>query len=296
MKTGEQGPSSRNARRRSASTDLERARASYQQRAWASAHAALTHADQAGTLAGEDLERLALSAYFIGRDSDYLESLRRAYHAYLGEGAITRAARTAFWLGLRLLFRGESGHANGWFGRARRLLDRERSDCVERAYLLLATAESQIDAGELAAASATASDAVNLGERFADADVIATAHHLLGRVRLREGKVRDGLALLDEAMVAVTGGELSPLVTGLIYCSVIDACQEVYALERAHEWTSALSGWCEQQPEMVAFSGICGVHRAEILQLRGDWSRALDEAARAARRSLGVNSPAAAAA
>jgi ATP/maltotriose-dependent transcriptional regulator MalT len=97
-------------------------------------------------------------------------------------------------------------------------------------------------------------------------------------------------------MVAVTGGELSPMVTGLLYCSVVDACQEVCALERAHEWTSALTGWCEQQPEMVAFTGICGVHRAEILQLRGDWSHALDEAARAATRCLGSNSPAAGAA
>jgi len=115
---------------------------------------------------------------------------------------------------------------------------------------------------------------------------VATARHLLGRIRLRRGQVREGLALLDETMVAVTSGELSPLVTGLIYCSVIDACQEACALERAREWTSALAGWCEQQPEMVAFTGICGVHRAEILVQRGDWSRALDEAERAAARCL----------
>jgi DNA-binding NarL/FixJ family response regulator len=276
--------------------DLERGRELYQRRAWASAHEALARADRSGKLAGADLERLALSSYFIGRDSDYLEALQRAYHAYLGEDAGASAVRAAFWLGFRLLVRGEVGHANGWFGRARRLLDREQREGVEGAYLLLAAAETQIDAGDLDAASATARRAASLGERFAEADVIAIARHLLGRIRLREGEVQGGLALLDEAMVAVTGGELSPMVTGLIYCSVIGACQEVCALERAHEWTSALAGWCAQQPEMVAFTGTCAVHQAEILQLRGDWSQALDHAARAATRCLGTNSGAAGAA
>jgi ATP/maltotriose-dependent transcriptional regulator MalT len=273
-------------------TDLERGREHYRRRAWAAAHAALLRADEAGALAGEDLERLALSAYLIGRDDDYLEFQRRAYRAYVAQGAGRRAARAAFWLGLRLMFRGEMGHANGWLGRARRLLDRGRRDCVERGYLMIAVAESEVEAGALEDAAATASDAARVGERFAEPDLIATAHHLLGRIRLRRGEVREGLALLDEAMIAVTGGELSPLVTGLIYCSVIDACQEACALERAREWTGALADWCDEQPEMVAFTGVCAVHRAEVLLARGDWSRALDEAERAAVRCSRSNSTA----
>jgi DNA-binding CsgD family transcriptional regulator len=294
MKAQEQTPSS--SQTRPPAADVVRGRDLYRQRAWAAAHEALSRADRAGALAGEDLERLALAAYFIGRDGDYLEQLQRAYQTYRAEKAAALAVRAAFWLGLRLLFRGEVGRANGWFGRARRLLARQPRDCVERGYLQLAVAESQIDAGDLDAASAAATDAASVGERFAEVDVVAVGHHLLGRIRLRQGRVREGLSLLDEVMVAVTGGELSPMVTGLLYCSVIDACQEVCALERAHEWTSALAGWCGQQPEMVAFTGICGVHRAEILQLRGDWSHALDEAARATTRCLGSNSSAAGAA
>ena len=275
------------------SADLARGRVCYRQRAWASAHEALSRADRSGTLSAEDLERLALSAYFIGRDSEYLATLQRAYHAFVADKADTRAARAAFWLGLRLLLKGEAGHANGWFGRARRLLDRKQRDCVERGYLLTADAESRFDAGDLEGAQRAALLASSLGERFAEADLVALANHLLGRIRLRQGEVHAGLALLDETMVAVTGGEVSPMVAGLVYCSVIDACQEVCALERAHEWTFALAGWCEQQPEMVAFTGICAVHRAEILQLRGDWSRALDEAERAATRCLASRSSAA---
>ena len=109
-------------------------------------------------------------------------------------------------------------------------------------------------------------------------------------------QMRKGLALLDEAMVAVTAGELSPIMTGLIYCSVIDACQQMYALDRAREWTFALAQWCDEQPEMLAFSGVCRVHRAEIMQLHGAWRDALEEARRAGARSQGTHQPAAAAA
>ena len=97
-------------------------------------------------------------------------------------------------------------------------------------------------------------------------------------------------------MVTVTAGELSPLVTGLMYCSVIAACQQVYAFDRTREWTAALTRWCEGQPDMVAFAGVCQVHRAEIMQLRGTWPEAIEEARRACARSQGVNQQAAAAA
>jgi ATP/maltotriose-dependent transcriptional regulator MalT len=94
-------------------------------------------------------------------------------------------------------------------------------------------------------------------------------------------------------MVAATGADVSPIVTGLVYCSVILACQDVYEVRRAREWTTALSRWCEQQPQMVAFTGRCLVHRAEILQLSGSWPDALEEARRAGRRFVETRNPAA---
>jgi DNA-binding CsgD family transcriptional regulator len=82
-------------------------------------------------------------------------------------------------------------------------------------------------------------------------------------------------------MVAVTSGELSPMMTGLVYCSVINCCQRVHALGRAREWTAALGRWCEDQRQMLIFTPTCLVHRAEILQLQGAWAEALAEARRA---------------
>lgn len=279
-----------------APAQIERGRDCYRRRAWAASFEELSRAERAGTLAGEDLELLATAAYLIGRETDYLAFLERAYQAHVAAGATLAAARSAFWLGLRLLFRGESGRANGWFERARRLLERQTHPCVEQGYVLLATTQLKIEAGEVEAATHSAESAIEIGERFAEADLVAVARHLLGRIRLVQGNVGQGLALLDEAMLSVTGGELSPIVTGLIYCSVIEGCQEVYALERAQEWTAALAKWCEQQPEMIAFTGVCRVHRAEILQLRGAWSEAFAEARCALDRSLEVNPRAAAAA
>ena len=131
----------------------------------------------------------------------------------------------------------------------------------------------------------TAVRAADIGERFGEADLADYARHLQGRALLELGRVDEGLALLDEAMVAVVAGELSPLVTGLIYCSVIEGCHQIYELRRAHEWTAALTRWCEAQPDLVTYTGSCLVHRAEILLLRGSWPDAIDEARRATERA-----------
>ena len=280
--------------RRGASRLLDRARNCYEQYAWAEAYQALSRADQATPLGAEDLELLAMAAYMVGRDDEYLGTLERAHNAHVNDGQCARAVRCGFWLGFRLLMRGEVGRASGWFARGQRLLEGEARECAERGYLLLPVVEQRLDASDFDAAYATAAAAAAIGERCGDADLIACARHQQGRTRLQQGQVEAGLALLDETMIAVTAGQLSPLVTGLMYCSVIGACQQVYAIDRSREWTAALSQWCEGQPDMVAFVGTCQVHRAEIMQLQGAWPEAIDEARRACARSRGIDRRAAA--
>ena len=264
-----------------ASGELARGRQCCEKRAWADAFRSLSRADEQAPLGVEDLELLAMSAYLIGQDDDFLRALERAHNAYLNAGETTRAARGAFWLGLNLLFQGETGRATGWLARARRLLEGEDPDCAEQGYLLLPVVERHLGAADWETAYKSAARAAELGDRHGETDLVACARHLQGRALIGQGRVEDGLALLDEAMIAVTSGYLSPLMTGLIYCSVIDACQQVYALARAWEWTAALTRWCDAQPQMVAFTGTCLVHRAEIMKLHGAWPDAIAEARRA---------------
>jgi DNA-binding CsgD family transcriptional regulator len=275
---------------------LERGRKLYELRAWADAYNSLSLADQETPLGAADLERFAMAAYLVGRDEEYLRILERAHNAHLNAGQCARAVRCAFWLGFRLLMRGEMGRSNGWLARAQRLLEHNARECAERGYLLLPVVEQRLESGDFETAYAAAADAAAIGERCGDADLVVCARHQQGRIRLEQGQFETGLALLDETMLAVTAGELSPLVTGLMYCSVIQACQQVYAFDRTREWTAALTEWCEGQPDMVAFAGVCRVHRAEIMQLLGAWPDAIDEARRACARSQGVDRRATAAA
>jgi DNA-binding CsgD family transcriptional regulator len=263
--------------------ELASGRSAYARRAWSEAFAALSAADGRGALAAEDLERLAIAAYMLGRPRDFLAGLERAHHA-CGPDESQRAARTAVHLGINLAMLGEVAQAGGWFARAQRLVDREPGDCPERGYLLLPLALRHEAAGEFALVAEAAGEAAAIGERFGDRDLFALGAHVHGNALIRAGRLDEGFRWLDEAMLAAVGGELSPIVTGIVYCGAIAGCEEAYELPRAHEWTDALARWWEEQPDLVAFTGRCLAHRAEILQLHGDWPRALDEAVRARER------------
>ena len=263
--------------------ELEQGRASYESRKWSEAYELLSRADRATPLGAEDLELRARAAYMLGRDDEYVSGLERAHHAYLEAGKAYPAAVCAFWIGHNLLFRGESSPASGWFARAERLLKHEDLECVERGYLLIATLLEQVLGGDPEAAYATAIEIAKIGERFADHDLIAIGLMEQGHALVRQGRPAEGLRLVDETMVAVTAGELSPIVAGIVYCNTIAFCRDVYELRRAREWTVALTRWCDQQPDMVAHKGLCLVHRAEIMQLGGAWEDALAEARRVAR-------------
>jgi DNA-binding CsgD family transcriptional regulator len=270
-------------------SETERGRRLYGRRCWLDAYESLTAADRAAPLGAEDLELLATSSYMLGRDEEYVRGLERAHHLFLDAGHGLRAGRCAFWIGINLILRREVGRATGWLARARRLIERE-GDCVEQGFLLLPLMFEHQAAGDHEAAIATAAEAVAIGERFGDADLFALAAQDQGILLIKAGRVVEGLRLLDEAMVAVTAGELSPIVNGFVYCGVIMGCQAACEPRRAQEWTAALSRWCEQQPDMVSFSGTCLVHRAEIMQLHGAWPDALQEARRAGDRcALAMN-------
>ncbi len=268
------------------SSELERGREAYGRRYWRDSYDLLSRADGTARLESGDLELLATSAYMLGREDEFVSVLERAHHAYVDANEPLRAVRCAFWCGMSLLTRGEIGPGSGWISRGQRLLDSEEGDSVERGYFLMPLVFRHEAAGEYEKAAVLAAEAASIAERFRDADGFALASHAHGYMLIKAGRVGEGLALLDESMLAVTAGELSPIATGIVYCAVILACQEVYEVRRAQEWTAALTRWCDGQPDLVAFTGRCLVHRAEILQLNGAWPDALEEASKAKRRFI----------
>jgi DNA-binding CsgD family transcriptional regulator len=264
--------------------DLERGRQFYRERAWLSAFESLASADRVDPLGAEDLELLGRSAYMLGRDEEYVGCLERAHQVYLDRHEVPRAVRCGFWIGHSFLFRGETPRAAGWFARAQRLLESLNDACVERGYLLIPVWLEQMGRGDFEEGYATAVAAAAIGEHFRDADLVWLARDEQARALMRLGRADEGLRLVDEALVAATAGELSPVVTGIVYCNTIAFCGALYELRHVRAWTRALTQWCEQQPEMVAHNGLCLVHRAEIMLLSGDWEGALEEARRSAER------------
>jgi hypothetical protein len=265
---------------------LAEGREFFGRQAWRQALEALTTADRSVPLGPRDLEVLATSAYMLGREGEYTGLLERAYNGHLEAGEPLASVRCAAWMAVTLASRGEVSLASGWLGRGEKLLDREENDCVERGYLLVPRIIEQEIAGDLERAAATAAEAATIGERFGDLDLFSIAAHAQGAVLIGLGRLREGLALLDLAMVGVTAGEVSPISSGIVYCGAILACEDAHELRRAREWTIALTQWCEGQPDLVAFTGRCLVHRAQIMRLDGSWDEAIDEARRAAERSL----------
>jgi DNA-binding CsgD family transcriptional regulator len=261
---------------------LETGRRAFARHSWQEAYEQLSTADrQEGTLDPEDLEKLATTAFLTGLDEESTEVWTRAHQGFLQQGEVQRAVRAAFWLASGLLTRGEPARGGGWLKRASRLLDDEGLDCVEAGYLLLPEGIRAVGAGEPERAESAFDRAARIGERFGERDLVVVARHGRGRALIRQGRLDEGLALLDEAMAAVEAGEVSPMIAGEVYCSVIEACREIYDLKRAHAWTDALTDWCESQPDLVPYHGPCLVRRAELLQLHGSWSDALSEAERA---------------
>jgi tetratricopeptide (TPR) repeat protein len=264
-------------------TTLDRGREAFRRQHWSDAYAELSAAHRETPLEPEDLERLATAAYLTGRDADSTDFWGRAHQEYLARGEAARAARSALWLAFGLIARGETVTPGGWIARASRVLE-GTADCAEKGLLLAMNAIPTMFGGDFATAVGMFEQAAESGERFGDPNVVCLARMGQGDCLIRLGRPAEGMRLLDEVMVGVTAGEVSPLLTGLVYCAVISACHGTFDLRRSQEWTAALTRWCESQPGLVAYRGVCLVHRAEMLQLRGAWPSAVDEVRQACDR------------
>ena len=259
----------------------ERTGGSFERRLWGDAFTDLSAGHREGELGAEDLERLAVAAYMVGKDNDCDEAWVAAHHAWLRRGDAERAARCAFWHAVGLFFRGDLAPATGWVARGGRLLEDGRRDSIEQAWLLMLKALPLLFEGDADAVYPSFVEAGKIAERLGDSDAMMFARLGCGAVLILQGRIDEGTRLLDEVMVAVTADEVAPMLAGIAYCQVIALCQAVFDVRRAREWTAALTRWCDSQPDLVPFRGNCLVHRCEIFQLQGEWTEALDSAQRA---------------
>lgn len=258
---------------------LAEGRAALARHAWRSAYEKLAAADGLEALLAADLEGLAEAAWWSGRLDECIAARERAYAGHTAAGDRRRAAWVAIWLVRDYRDRLAPALGAGWRNRAERLLA-EEPECREHAWLAVLDSHSARVLGDLKGATRRAREATEIAVRVGSRDLEALGTLLLGLAQLAEGRVPNGLSLVDEATAAATGGELEPWATAAVYCNTIVACHELADYGRAGEWTEAAERWCERQ-EISGFPGECRVYRAEIMRVRGIWTDALHELRRA---------------
>jgi DNA-binding CsgD family transcriptional regulator len=264
------------------SDSLAAGRAAFDERRWRDAFELLSAADRASPLDVDDLHGLATAAYLTG-DAAWSDAWARAHHLSRDRGDIAGAAHFAFWLVFAFFNEGEIAQGGGWIARGQRLVDALRGNSVDAGYLLLPAAIAGCD-GDPETSLVAFRRALEIGEQYHDADLIALARHGEARCIIVLGNVPAGMAMLDEVLVAVASGEVSPIVAGDTYCGAVEACQITFDVRRARAWTAALDSWCASQPGLHAFRGQCLVYLSAVTQTRGDWPGASHVAAEACHR------------
>ena len=220
-----------------------------------------------------ELERLADAAWWVGQLEESVALRQRAYAGFAAAGDGPSAAGIAVRLCFEHFQRNEPSIGMGWLMRAERDV-RDVPECVQQGYVAMARGFAAQGVGDLDAALQLAQRATEIGQRFGDRDLIAMSVHAQGRVSIKLGRVAEGMALLDEAMTSVIAGELGPHFTGIIYCSVLEACLDIADVGRAGEWSDASMAWCATLPPEAPFTAFCRINRAQVATLRGAWSEA----------------------
>jgi DNA-binding NarL/FixJ family response regulator len=246
------------------------------QHAWEEAYETLSEADTSGSLNGEGLELIASAAYWSAHPEETVEFLERAYAAYVEEGNPAAAAMMAFRVAEQYGMRFAVPQSQGWAAKAQRLAEEDPSwpvhGWLQWMQGLMCWFQNDLDGAigfydrciEIAAASG-------------DRDLAAMSLHDKGNALVQLGRVQEGMPMLDEAMVAVVGGELEPHAAGYVYCAMIGVCSKLGDYRRAADWTEATLRWCERH-SVPAFPGVCRVHKAELMRLAGSLTDAEQEA------------------
>lgn len=257
---------------------LAAARDAYTRRDWPGAYRALSSIRQRSELDTDDLYALGDAAWWLGLIKETLSISEECYRRYLKEGRPLRAAMNALDAGFTWIMRGELAIGSGWLSRARQLLA-DQPPCAEQAFLVWMDAAESLAAGDLDTALVAARQVQEAGQRFTSPTLTSLGLLTEGMVAIQRGELKRGFALLDEAMLPVLAGQVQPEWAGTIYCQMMAVCHDLADFNRARQWTAATQRWCEELSSAAMFLGICRIHRVQLMQLGGQWTRAEAEAA-----------------
>ena len=267
---------------------LEAARSALSRCEWEAAYdAAVEAGTQGSTRDAERLDVLADAAWWLGRLDECIEAREGAYRLFDEAGERQRAGQCAVWLYEHYCFKAQPAIAGAWLRRGRHALENDHESPAYGA-LLLREAEMAHGSGDLRFSEDAAREVVLLGRHLREADLEAEALQTLGRILIDEGQWAQGMAALDEAMLFAVEGRLRPYSTGKVYCSLISACEALGDLRRSAEWSEATTRWAQRHP-MAVFPGLCRVHLASSLRIRGKWDEAEQQAIRACAELATLN-------
>lgn len=267
---------------------LERARDAYAHHRWNDAYQQFSAARKIRELDDDDLAALADATWWLGHNDEFLTWSEQLYRRYLQGEDVYQAAQLAVEMGLLWHLRGEPTIGSGWISRATRLLD-DLPECAVHGYLSYLQAAEALDQGRLGDAIDVARRIEQLADRYDDRTLHAVGLVTEGIAVVKQGRVDDGLAMLDEAMLPVRMGEVVPNWAGNLYCQLMGLFIELDDIRRARDWTDATERWCDRHNNPAMFVGICRVHRAQLLRVEGAWTDAEQHAAQACRDLADMN-------
>lgn len=228
-------------------------------------------------LTPDELDELADAAFWTDDHDRSLEVRRDAYRAHLANDDLRSAALAGWRLFYDHALIGEMAPAVGWLERTRRHVD-DSGDDLAAGWLAIADADLALGDGDAPLALSHSRRARATGAAGHDVDLTAMALQAEGRALIANGDRVTGCSRLDEAMVAVIDGELTPMYTGWVYCNVVAACYAIADIRRATEWSSAAMRWSTALRDGKMYPGLCRVYSVELAYLRGDWEQALADA------------------
>ena len=240
---------------------------------WQEAHDLLSRA-VAESPTGVALEALGEACSWLD-DIDTIEVRERAYRCYREEGDARGAARAAIALAFdHLTFRGEAAVGQGWLElAARALADVPLSP--EHGHLAAWEADFAISIeGDPVVAAAKAAEAVRIGRELGIPDVELIGRAQEGITLVLQGRISEGMRLLDSAAAAAMAGEIvDPAYAGYAVCYVINACEMARDSHRAAQWCLRLDAHC-RKVGLQALQQLCRSEYAGVLVEQGEWDRA----------------------